>query len=390
MIWLKSCLHRGLLAAWAVLPGTWAARTASAQTPVGDGLNAVYYDGSNFERPMLRRRDAAIDFAWDRGTAPGPGLPDEFFSVRWQGWLLPPTTGRYVLHVSVDDGMRVWLNDKLVLNEWRLQALSEFSAPVQLQAGQPYKLRVEYFQNILDTRALLSWDPPTAKPEPASWRNGWGLASDKPTSAAIPGRYLFSQRPPVAAAPPPIATPKPAPKPAPGPAASGGPRLGNVQPQPAPAPPPRPAPAPRPVPASRPSPPPAATPTAPADSLGSQRVARLSEGQEITLPELLFEQGHAELPPTARPTLDALATALQARPTLRLDVQGHTDNQGNAELNRQLSQRRAETVCLYLTAHGVATERLRPIGYGGTRPVADNADPAQRPRNRRVVLVPQP
>ena len=67
-------------------------------------------------------------------------------------------------------------------------------------------------------------------------------------------------------------------------------------------------------------------------------------------------------------------------------MQGHTDNVGNAELNRQLSQQRAEAVCLYLTAHGAAAAQLRPVGYGGTQPVADNADPAQRPRNRRVVL----
>ena len=60
---------------------------------------------------------------------------------------------------------------------------------------------------------------------------------------------------------------------------------------------------------------------------------------------------------------------------------------GNAELNRELSQQRAAAVCLYLVAHGVAAAQLRPVGYGGTRPVADNADPAQRPRNRRVLLV---
>ena len=67
-------------------------------------------------------------------------------------------------------------------------------------------------------------------------------------------------------------------------------------------------------------------------------------------------------------------------------MQGYTDNVGNAELNRQLSQQRAKAVCLYLTAHGAAAAQLRPVGYGGTRPVADNANPALRPRNRRVVL----
>jgi outer membrane protein OmpA-like peptidoglycan-associated protein len=59
---------------------------------------------------------------------------------------------------------------------------------------------------------------------------------------------------------------------------------------------------------------------------------------------------------------------------------------GNAELNRQLSQQRADAVCLYLTAHGVVPGQLRPKGFGGTQPVANNADPTQRPLNRRVVL----
>ena len=106
----------------------------------------------------------------------------------------------------------------------------------------------------------------------------------------------------------------------------------------------------------------------------------------MTLPDLFFAQGQASLLPGTRAALDKVAGVLGPRPGLRLEVQGHTDNVGNAELNRQLSQQRAEAVCLYLTAHGVSTAQLRPVGYGGSQPVADNADPAQRPRNRRVVL----
>jgi outer membrane protein OmpA-like peptidoglycan-associated protein len=115
-------------------------------------------------------------------------------------------------------------------------------------------------------------------------------------------------------------------------------------------------------------------------------LARLNVGEAVTLPELYFNQGQARLLPAARTLLDGLAAALSAQPALRFEVQGHTDNVGNAELNRQLSQQRAEAVCLYLTAHGVAARQLRPVGFGGTQPVADNADPAQRPLNRRVVL----
>jgi outer membrane protein OmpA-like peptidoglycan-associated protein len=70
---------------------------------------------------------------------------------------------------------------------------------------------------------------------------------------------------------------------------------------------------------------------------------------------------------------------LRQYPYLRLEVQGHTDNQGDALLNRLLSHQRAVAVCAYLTAHGIAASRLQPLGLGDTQPVADNREPAQRP-----------
>ncbi len=366
------------------LPTLLAAAPALAQTtgplPVGDGLQAIYYDGPNFERPLVRRRDANIDFDWGQGE-PAPGVSVEQFSVRWQGWLLPPVSGRYVLHVTVDDGMRVWLNDQLVLNEWRPQRVSNFAVAVPLVAGKPYKLRVEYFQDILDTRARLTWTLPGGpKPEPETWRNGWGLAGDKPQPAPVPSRFLFTRNPgDFSQAPSPAARPAPA-RPGPVAVARPAPAVGPTAGGPAPSASPG-----RTV---RTPPPPAPRPTTPAppDSVGRQRVAALAAGQEMTLPELRFEQGKACLLPAARAALDALLPALLARPALRLEVQGHTDDQGVAELNRQLSQQRADTVAQYLTRRGVAADRLRAVGYGGTRPAADNANPALRPRNRRVVL----
>ncbi|MDO7874819.1 PA14 domain-containing protein [Hymenobacter sp. ASUV-10] len=362
-----------------------AAGTARAQAPVGDGLLAQYYDGENFERVMYVRHDPSINFDWGHGE-PAPGLPVEYFSVRWSGWLVPPTTGRYIFHVTVDDGMRVWLNDKRVFSSWIPQQISNYTFSVDLKAGEPYRLRVDYFQNILDTRAQLTWEIPNQPKPEATWRNGWGTLESAPAAVPISSRYLFSKDPAKL-----LAKPAPAPKPAPAVA-----KPAVIKPTPPPAPAPRPAtspriaspPAPRPAtPAPTPVPAPAAAaPTAATDSAGA-RVARLVDGESVTLPDLYFEQGKAQLLPAARTALDALAQALSPRPSLRLEVQGHTDNVGNAELNRQLSQQRAEAVCLYLTAHGVASEQLRPVGYGGTRPVADNADLTQRPKNRRVVLV---
>jgi outer membrane protein OmpA-like peptidoglycan-associated protein len=118
--------------------------------------------------------------------------------------------------------------------------------------------------------------------------------------------------------------------------------------------------------------------------------SRLTQGQAVTLHALYFAQGRADLQPASCAALDTLLAVLCSQPNLRLEVQGHTDNQGDSVLNRQLSQRRAEAVCAYLRQRGVAPDRLQPLGCGGTQPVADNAVPTQRPRNRRVVLRPLP
>ncbi|HEY8714481.1 MAG TPA: OmpA family protein [Candidatus Acidoferrum sp.] len=74
---------------------------------------------------------------------------------------------------------------------------------------------------------------------------------------------------------------------------------------------------------------------------------------------------------------------------LKLKVEGHTDNQGNAAANQALSERRAQAVVAWLTAHGVQASRLSAEGLGQTKPVADNGSEEGRAKNRRVELVKQ-
>jgi len=386
--WLRLLLLIGL-----VLPGVPA--LAQAPLPSGDGIRGDYYEGNNFEKYVLTRRDATINFNWGH-QPPAPGMPAEQFSVRWTGWLVPPVSGKYVFHVTVDDGVRLWLNDRQLLNEWRGQPLSDYTATAELRAGEPYHLRVDYCQYGLDTRIFITWERPDVplQPPTASWRNFWGKLAETPKVAPIPTSYLFSRNPPPAAtgtaAPTPVVRP---PKSRPARVIPTPPTVVPVRPA-AVVPKPVRSPAPLPKPAASGGsseaiavPAPAAAPTLVlADSGSGASLTDLAVGSTVTLPELYFDQGKAVLLPPVRTALDALAGTLRTRPELRFEVQGHTDNVGNAELNRQLSQQRAEAVCLYLTAHGVGTAQLRPVGYGGTQPVADNADPAQRPRNRRVVL----
>lgn len=93
----------------------------------------------------------------------------------------------------------------------------------------------------------------------------------------------------------------------------------------------------------------------------------------------------APIDPRSEPVLEELSEVIAQHPEwLKIEVQAHTDNTGNAKYNEGLSTARAESVAKWLVSHGVAAERLVAKGYGGSRPVGDNATAAGREKNRRV------
>lgn len=102
---------------------------------------------------------------------------------------------------------------------------------------------------------------------------------------------------------------------------------------------------------------------------------------------LLFEFDADRLQAEQRSRLMDLGRQLQALAVPRLRVEGHTDGQGEAAYNRQLSLRRAQTVAQALAAAGWASELLQVSGFGRERPIADNGSEAGRAQNRRVVLI---
>ncbi len=117
-----------------------------------------------------------------------------------------------------------------------------------------------------------------------------------------------------------------------------------------------------------------------------QRVA-LADGVLELLEVVHFETSRDRVLPRSFPLLDNVAAVLVAHPELtRIDVEGHTDSAGDAAYNKDLSQRRAAAVVRYLEGRGVRAALLVPIGHGEERPVADNATPAGRAKNRRVEL----
>ena len=97
-----------------------------------------------------------------------------------------------------------------------------------------------------------------------------------------------------------------------------------------------------------------------------------------------FESGKATLTPTGQAILDQMATAIQKLQGRKIEIIGHTDNQGLKAANQSLSQARAEAVKTYFTGTGLSADSFTTLGQGSDRPVANNATPDGRARNRRI------
>jgi OOP family OmpA-OmpF porin len=108
--------------------------------------------------------------------------------------------------------------------------------------------------------------------------------------------------------------------------------------------------------------------------------------EEIQLPGVNFESNSDRLMPGAEVVLREAAESLKRNPTIKVEVAGHTDSDGDVDYNEGLSARRAATVRDYLIAQGVSPARMTSRGYGELQPIADNSTSEGKARNRRVVL----
>jgi len=117
-------------------------------------------------------------------------------------------------------------------------------------------------------------------------------------------------------------------------------------------------------------------------------VQRQGDTIRLQAPEnITFDTGRADLKPQFQPVLSQLAQSIQQYPGTVVQVVGHTDSTGSASLNQTLSENRANSVRGYLSQRGVDPNRLVAVGYGPTRPVADNSTPTGRAQNRRVEVL---
>lgn len=123
------------------------------------------------------------------------------------------------------------------------------------------------------------------------------------------------------------------------------------------------------------------------DSKSASRPLPHAGPDHLVLEGVEFETGKAVLRAESFPRFNSVLEYLIHRPSARIEIAGHTDNQGNARNNQRLSERRAEACRTYLVAQGIEPERIMTVGYGASRPIAPNDTPAGRQKNRRIEAV---
>jgi hypothetical protein len=131
------------------------------ETTSSNGLFAEYFDGIHFTSNRVTRTDAAVQFDWGSGQ-PHPSIAADTFTVRWTGQLLAPRTGTYTFTTRSDDGVRLWVDNKLLVDNWTDHAATDNSGQVTLTAGQRYNIRLDYFENGGAAVMKLDWTVPGA------------------------------------------------------------------------------------------------------------------------------------------------------------------------------------------------------------------------------------
>jgi len=122
------------------------------------GMIGQYFNNMELEgKPVLTRVDSMINFRWGE-KSPAVEVPNDQFSVRWTGKIIPPETRVFSLGTRTDDGSRLYLDNQLFFEDWTEHGEKPNKANIELKAGKEYKIVFEYFDNSLGATARLVWD----------------------------------------------------------------------------------------------------------------------------------------------------------------------------------------------------------------------------------------
>ncbi len=145
---------------WWTQPGVAKEVVPSAQLyPADRGLRGAFFSGAAFNTPVFTRIDEVVNFNWNTNS-PDPTAMPVAYSVRWTGKVKANAGGSYQFFTLSDDGVRLWINNQLIISNWAAHATTEDAGSITLAAGQSYAVTLEYFNAMGAGTAVLSWWPP--------------------------------------------------------------------------------------------------------------------------------------------------------------------------------------------------------------------------------------
>lgn len=145
------------------VPGTNFLRDSQTPAPASwfvtedgkPGVKGEYFMGTKLAgSPVVTRIDKSVDFDF-MGASPAPGLEGQNFSVRWTGYLVPSESGTFKLGAAADDGYRLWLDEKLIAEDWGAHEVTVKTSEVNLEKGKRYRFKMDYFQGAGNSAARI-------------------------------------------------------------------------------------------------------------------------------------------------------------------------------------------------------------------------------------------
>jgi len=149
--------------------------TVNLVSPRSEGLSYYYYDGTSFDTYKGSGVDTNLKHEWAGGQVSIGGNSwenqSDTVSIIWDGWVRPDTTGVYTFYVSTDDGIRLYIDGNLAIDEWFDQGTTEYSTTYDFTSLDPVPIRIEWYENGGYATMKLGWKPPAGSktyPIPAS------------------------------------------------------------------------------------------------------------------------------------------------------------------------------------------------------------------------------
>jgi beta-glucosidase len=151
------------------------------------GLRGGYFDNPRLEgQPRLTRTDQRMDFRWTLNS-PGRGISYDWYSVRWTGSITAPADGVRGIGIEANDGYRLYLDGKLVIDNWIKRSYGRRTAEISWPPGSRHDLKLEYFESAGNARLRLVWDAGVRDDSSAKIASAVAVAKESEATVVVAG-----------------------------------------------------------------------------------------------------------------------------------------------------------------------------------------------------------